>query len=67
MTTALAQALGVPLPESRSQVAYSTDADQLPTYQARLSGMRDNVMALLAGRGVDVSQISAFQPLDPNH
>ncbi|PYP16482.1 MAG: AI-2E family transporter [Gemmatimonadetes bacterium] len=41
-------------------------ADQLPTYQARLSGMRDNVMALLAGRGVDVSQISAFKPLDPN-
>ena len=41
-------------------------ADQLPTYQARLGAIRDNVMAVLAGRGVDVSRISAFQPLDPN-
>jgi predicted PurR-regulated permease PerM len=41
-------------------------ADQLPTYQARLSALRDSVMAFLSGRGMDVSQISAFQPLDPN-
>jgi predicted PurR-regulated permease PerM len=41
-------------------------ADQLPTYQARLSTIRDNVMTALSGRGVDVSQIAAFQPLDPN-
>lgn len=41
-------------------------ADQLPTYQARLSALRDSVMAFLSGRGVDVSQIAAFQPLDPN-
>jgi predicted PurR-regulated permease PerM len=41
-------------------------ADQLPTYQARLTALRDNVMAMLSGRGVDVSQIAAFQPLDPN-
>ena len=41
-------------------------AEQLPTYQARLTAIRDNVLALLAGRGVDVSQIEAFQPLDPN-
>lgn len=40
--------------------------DQLPTYQARLTGLRDNVMAFLSGRGIDVSQITAFQPLDPN-
>ena len=40
--------------------------DQLPTYQARLTGLRDNVMAFISGRGVDVSQITAFQPLDPN-
>jgi len=41
-------------------------ADQLPTYQARVTAIKDNVMAMLAGRGVDVSQIEAFQPLDPN-
>ena len=41
-------------------------ADNLPTYQARLSALKDSVMALLGGRGIDVSQISAFQPLDPN-
>lgn len=41
-------------------------ADQFPTYQARLSTIRDNVMAALSGRGIDVSQIAAFQPLDPN-
>jgi predicted PurR-regulated permease PerM len=41
-------------------------AEKLPTYQARLSAIRDNVMAALAGRGVDISQIAAFQPLDPN-
>jgi AI-2 transport protein TqsA len=41
-------------------------ADQLPTYQARLTAIKDNVMAVLAGRGVDVSQIAALQPLDPN-
>ena len=39
--------------------------DNLPTYQARLSALRDNVMLFLGGRGVDVSQIGAFQPLDP--
>src|SRR5262245_20950645 len=41
-------------------------ADNLPAYQARLSGLRDQVMAFLAARGIDVSQIAAFQPLDPN-
>lgn len=41
-------------------------ADQLPTYQARVTAIRDNVMATLTARGVDVSQIGAFQPLDPN-
>jgi AI-2 transport protein TqsA len=41
-------------------------ADNLPTYQARLSALKDNAIAFLAGRGVDVSQIAAFQPLDPN-
>ena len=41
-------------------------ADNLPTYQARLSALRDSVMVFLGGRGIDVSQISAFQPLDPN-
>ena len=41
-------------------------ADNLPTYQARLSALRDNVMLSLGGRGIDVSQIAAFQPLDPN-
>jgi predicted PurR-regulated permease PerM len=41
-------------------------ADQLPTYQTRLSMIRDNLMVFLAGRGVDISQIAAFQPLDPN-
>ena len=41
-------------------------AEQLPTYQERLSAIRDNVMAVLAGRGVDVSKVAAFQPLDPN-
>jgi predicted PurR-regulated permease PerM len=41
-------------------------ADQLPTYQARVTAIKDNVMAALAGRGVDVSQIAALQPLDPN-
>src|SRR6185503_5733001 len=41
-------------------------AEQLPTYQGRLSAIRDNVMTALVGRGIDVSQIAAFQPLDPN-
>ena len=41
-------------------------ADNLPTYQARLSALRDSVMAFLGGRGIDVSQIAAFQPLDPH-
>ena len=41
-------------------------ADNLPAYQTRLSALRDNVMAFLGGRGIDVSQIAAFQPLDPN-
>jgi predicted PurR-regulated permease PerM len=41
-------------------------ADQLPTYQARLTALRDSAMAFLSGRGVDVSQVAAFQPLDPN-
>jgi len=41
-------------------------ADRLPAYQARFTALRDNVMTLLTGRGVDVSQITAFQPLDPN-
>ena len=41
-------------------------ADNLPAYQARLSSLRDSVMAFLAGRGIDISQIAAFQPLDPN-
>jgi predicted PurR-regulated permease PerM len=41
-------------------------ADNLPTYQARLSVLRDNVMVFLGNRGVDVSKIAAFQPLDPN-
>ncbi|MGE5800721.1 MAG: AI-2E family transporter [Gemmatimonadota bacterium] len=41
-------------------------ADNLPTYQARLSTLRDSVMAFLGGRGIDISQIAAFQPLDPN-
>jgi len=41
-------------------------ADNLPTYQARLTGLRDSVMAFLGGRGIDVSQIAAFQPADPN-
>jgi len=41
-------------------------ADNLPTYQARLSALRDSVMAFLGGRGIDISQIAAFQPLDPN-
>ncbi|HEV2671405.1 MAG TPA: AI-2E family transporter [Gemmatimonadales bacterium] len=41
-------------------------ADQLPTYQERLAAIKDKVMAVLAGRGVDVSRIAAFQPLDPN-
>ena len=41
-------------------------AEQLPTYQERLSAIRDNVMTVLAGRGVDVSKVAAFQPLDPN-
>ncbi|HWC74295.1 MAG TPA: AI-2E family transporter, partial [Gemmatimonadales bacterium] len=40
--------------------------DQLPAYQERLSVIRDKVMAALTARGVDVSQIGAFQPLDPN-
>ena len=41
-------------------------ADNLPAYQTRLSALRDNVMVFLGGRGIDVSQIAAFQPLDPN-
>lgn len=41
-------------------------ADNLPTYQVRLTGLRDSVMAFLGGRGIDISQIAAFQPLDPN-
>jgi AI-2 transport protein TqsA len=41
-------------------------ADNLPAYQTRLVALRDSLMAFLAGRGIDVSQIAAFQPLDPN-
>ena len=41
-------------------------ADQLPVYQERLAALRDNAMAALAARGVDISQIGALQPLDPN-
>ena len=41
-------------------------ADRLPAYQTRFTAVRDNVMTFLTGRGVDVSQIAAFQPLDPN-
>jgi len=41
-------------------------ADNLPAYQTRLAALRDNVMVFLGGRGIDVSQIAAFQPLDPN-
>jgi predicted PurR-regulated permease PerM len=41
-------------------------ADNLPAYQTRLAALRDNVMVFLGGRGIDVSQIGAFQPLDPN-
>ncbi len=41
-------------------------ADRLPIYQARLTAVRDNIMTFLTGRGVDVTQIAAFQPLDPN-
>jgi predicted PurR-regulated permease PerM len=41
-------------------------ADNLPAYQTRLSALRDNVMVFLGGRGIDISQIAAFQPLDPN-
>jgi len=41
-------------------------ADNLPTYQTRLAAMRDSVMVFLGNRGIDVSQIAAFQPLDPN-
>jgi len=41
-------------------------ADNLPTYQSRLSAIRDNAVVFLGNRGVDVSKIAAFQPLDPN-
>ena len=41
-------------------------ADNLPTYQTRLAALRDNVMVFLGNRGIDVSKIVAFQPLDPN-
>jgi AI-2 transport protein TqsA len=41
-------------------------ADNLPAYQTRLAALRDSLMAFLTGRGIDVSQIAAFQPLDPN-
>jgi predicted PurR-regulated permease PerM len=41
-------------------------ADNLPAYQTRLSALRDSLMAFLGGRGIDVSRIEAFQPLDPN-
>jgi AI-2 transport protein TqsA len=41
-------------------------ADNLPTYQTRLAALRDSVMVFLGNRGIDVSQIAAFQPLDPN-
>src|SRR5437763_905029 len=34
MTTALAQALGIPLPEGMNQAAYTPDAGQMPTYFA---------------------------------
>lgn len=41
-------------------------AENLPAYQTRLSALRDNVMVFLGNRGIDVSQVAAFQPLDPN-
>ena len=41
-------------------------ADNLPAYQTRLAALRDSLMAFLGGRGIDVSQVAAFQPLDPN-
>jgi AI-2 transport protein TqsA len=41
-------------------------ADNLPAYQTRLAALRDSFMAFLVGRGIDVSQVAAFQPLDPN-
>ncbi|HXO84141.1 MAG TPA: AI-2E family transporter [Gemmatimonadales bacterium] len=41
-------------------------ADNLPAYQTRLTALRDSLMAFLGGRGIDVSQIAAFQPMDPN-
>lgn len=40
-------------------------ADNLPAYQTRLSAIRDNVMVFLGGQGIDISQVAAFQPLDP--
>ncbi|HUL04102.1 MAG TPA: AI-2E family transporter [Gemmatimonadales bacterium] len=40
--------------------------DQFPTYQAGLATLKDNLTAFLTARGVDVSRIGAFQPLDPN-
>jgi len=39
--------------------------DKLPVYQERLSAVRDQAMISLQNRGVDVSQIPMFQPLDP--
>lgn len=41
-------------------------ADNLPTYQTRLAALRDSVMGFLGGRGIDVSKIAAFQPLEPS-
>ena len=41
-------------------------ADRLPEYQTGLVNVRDKVEAFLATRGVDVSRITALQPLDPN-
>jgi len=39
--------------------------DKLPGYQTGLVALRDKAMGVLAGRGIDVSQIPIFQPLDP--
>lgn len=39
--------------------------DKLPGYQTGLVDLRDKAISLLAGRGIDVSQIPILQPLDP--
>jgi predicted PurR-regulated permease PerM len=39
--------------------------DRLPAYQEGLVAMRDKLTAGLTARGIDVSQIPLFQPLDP--